>query len=117
MEGDTASPVIKTGVAAKRLKVLFPQGVEPSDRLLSALSTVLGTDAENGAASSPLEKKAISATLKATVLASPLKVHDDKFLGGSGRDILAEVAVTLKTLDDLEVIYSFYIMNLNYLHF
>ncbi|KAG7671202.1 hypothetical protein Ndes2526B_g02331 [Nannochloris sp. 'desiccata'] len=103
MEGDTASPVIKTGVAAKRLKVLFPQGVEPSDRLLSALSTVLGTDAENGAASSPLEKKAISATLKATVLASPLKVHDDKFLGGSGRDILAEVAVTLKTLDDLEL--------------
>jgi len=103
MGGDTTSPVIKTGVAAKRLKVLFPQGVQPSDHLLSAFSTALGTDAENGAASSPLEKKVISATLNATVLDSPSRVHDDEFLGGSGRDILAEAAVTLKSFDDLEV--------------
>jgi hypothetical protein len=109
MEGNTTSPVIKTGVAAKRLKVLFPQGVEPSDRLLSAFSTTLGTDSENGAASSPLEKKILSATLNATVLASPLTVHDDTFLGGSVRDILAEAAVTLKTLDDLEVMIFFLI--------
>jgi hypothetical protein len=100
MEGTTTSPVIKTDVAAKRLKILFPQGVEPSDRLLSALSSTLGTDS---LASSPTEKKAITATLQAIVLPSPLIVTDDKFLGGFERDIVAEVAVQLQTLIDLEV--------------
>ena len=107
MEGDTTSPVIKTGVAAKRLKVLFPQGVEPSDCLLSALSTALGDTSITAAISSPSQKEALSTTLYAKILPYPLKVNDDKFLGGAGRDILAEVAVTSKTFSDLEV--SFFI--------
>jgi hypothetical protein len=110
MEGEETSPVIKTGIAAKRLKVLFPQGVQPSDRLLSALSTALATDTANGAASSPPQKKVISATLQAIVLPSPLKVTDDTFLGGSERDILAEVAVPLKILVDLEVRFHFLLL-------
>jgi hypothetical protein len=111
MEGEETSPVIKTGIAAKRLKVLFPQGVQPSDRLLSALSTALATDTANGAAaSSPPQKKIISATLQAIVLPSPLKVTDDAFLGGSERDILAEVAVPLKILVDLEVRFHFLLL-------
>ena len=97
------SPVIKTGVAARRLKVLFPRGVEPTPHLLEAFSP---SSSSSTIARDEDSHRRTDMTLKAILLDRPARVEEtDNAASRQGihRDILAEVAVAPRTLDALKL--------------
>ena len=93
-----SSPLIKSDIAARRLKVLFPTGVEASSSLLDSLSAAL----DSSLLPTPQDPKTMD--LRAEILARPIQLEDNNgFELGSARDILTEVAVTPQTLEKLKV--------------
>ena len=95
------SPVIKTDIAARRLKVLFPRGVTPTSGLLDALSSAL----DNGEAVIDTSAAHIPVNMRAEILSRPVEVDvKNSFLRKhSNRDVLTEIAASPETLQSLKV--------------